>query len=218
MECQIGKGEREMPITYNGYTLKPLSGEEFHKEFNTRADDVITRTPSRPGDGTTLHLPYVNANGHYHLTMVVMPDGDVRRAAVQYNGYGDDGHTADLTMSKKFGCAWSPVEIIDGLTPAPRTLDNAPKGETVTMNEGQYRVIVTPGAHWYMLAQDGPNGAVRVSRMESHPDSTVTLHYVDTWWTFADAVIGANNDSEKIVRKNREVAEIGDLLRPASQD
>lgn len=210
---------KTMPDTYNGYTLSPISGEEFHAQFETRADEVITRAPSHPGNGTTLSLPYVNANGHYHLTIVVMPDGvDVRRSAVQYNGYGDDGHTADLTVSKKFGCAWSVVPVIDGLTPAP--IPSTRPTESTEINRGEYRVIVTPAGHWYMLAQDGARGPVRVSRMTPILTSAgdVTLEYVEQWLTFADALTGAEHDSEKRARAARDIAEIESLLRPASQD
>lgn len=47
----------------------------------------------------------------YDVTRVQMPDGERRRFARQYNGYGD-GRPAEREISMGFACAWSPVAVV----------------------------------------------------------------------------------------------------------
>lgn len=79
--------------------------------MNARTE-VITRQPSRPGNGVSRVWRRTIGANVYAFTVVNMPDGELRLFAQVYNGYGDDGTEFGRTTGMRFGCAWSRVHDI----------------------------------------------------------------------------------------------------------
>lgn len=110
-------------------TLHPINRSAFDSAF-----------PPAPRPAATPHTEQARLYRHgetYSLTRVVMPNGEVRRFARQYNGYGEayDVTPEDRARSMSYDGAWSMVEV-QGYT-FNRTVVDARAGDTITVKDGR---------------------------------------------------------------------------------
>lgn len=116
-------------------TLHPINRSAF--------DAAFTYPPVRPSATPSTEYARLYRHGEtYRLTRVVMPSGEVRRFARQYNGYCEDiADVVPIEQSQRFDCAWSQVPV-QGYE-FNRTVTDVRAGDTITIKDEDTRTYIT---------------------------------------------------------------------------